>query len=127
MAAAAIGGLLTLQFCRHRLVGHVFQGRYKAILVQKESYLLELARYIVLNPVRAHLVQPANEWAWSSYQSTIGEKSIPVWLDRDWLLGQFGNNSVDACAAYKQFMSQASTNRVHCWMFNFSSCWAIKL
>ena len=54
----------------HGKVGHVFQGRYKAILIQKESYLLELARYIVLNPVRARMVRNAKTWLWSSYRDT---------------------------------------------------------
>ncbi len=58
---------------RHRRVGHVFQGRYKAILVDKDSYLLELTRYVVLNPVRAGLVQDASEWPWSSYRATVDE------------------------------------------------------
>ena len=57
---------------RHHRVGHVFQGRYKAILVQKESYLLELARYVVLNPVRAGMVRSAKDWPWSNYRSTAG-------------------------------------------------------
>ncbi|WP_332876295.1 transposase [Massilia sp. S19_KUP03_FR1] len=90
---------------RHRQVGHVFQGRFKGILVQKESYLLELARYIVLNPVRARCVQSAIEWAWSSYRSTLGMASAPPWLDSDWLLGQFSSVRNDACAAYEKFVA----------------------
>lgn len=57
---------------RYRRVGHVFQGRYSAVLVQKESYLLELARYIALNPVRAQMVRRAQDWPWSSYCATAG-------------------------------------------------------
>jgi REP element-mobilizing transposase RayT len=49
--------------------GHVFQGRFKAILVEKETYLLELARYIVRNPVRAGMVRAAKDWPWSSYRA----------------------------------------------------------
>src|SRR5450830_1282598 len=71
---------------RHGLAGHVFQGRYNAVLVQKENYLLELARYIVLNPMRAGLVSTVDEWRWSSYPSTIGEESPPRWLHTGWLL-----------------------------------------
>ncbi|WP_459874236.1 transposase, partial [Endothiovibrio diazotrophicus] len=64
-----LNGVYTQAFNRmHDRVGHVFQGRYKAILVQKESYLLELARYIVLNPVRARMVRSAKDWPWSSYR-----------------------------------------------------------
>jgi len=62
-----LNGVYTQAFNRNnKRVGHVFQGRYKAILVQKESYLLELARYIVLNPVRARMVRFVKEWPWSS-------------------------------------------------------------
>ena len=69
-----LNGVYTQAFNRgHARVGHVFQGRYKAILVQKESYLLELARYIVLNPVRARMVRSAKDWPWSSYRSTAGQ------------------------------------------------------
>ena len=60
---------------RHKQVGHVFQGRYKTIIVQKEAYLLELARYIVLNPVRAHTVRRAEDWPWSSYGATASSPS----------------------------------------------------
>ena len=66
-----LNGVYTQRFNRkHRRVGHVFQGRYKAVLVQKEAYLLELVRYIVLNPVRAHMVKAAKDWPWSSYRAT---------------------------------------------------------
>lgn len=57
---------------QHQRVGHVYQGRFKAILVEKESYLLELSRYIVLNPVRARMVRAAKDWPWSSYRATAG-------------------------------------------------------
>jgi len=68
-----LNGVFTQSFNRkHKRVGHVFQGRYKAIIVQKESYLLELARYIVLNPVRAGMVRSAKDWPWSSYRKTAG-------------------------------------------------------
>ena len=68
-----LNGVYTQRFNRtHGRVGHVFQGRFKGILVQKESYLLELARYIVLNPVRAGMVPFAQDWPWSSYRATVG-------------------------------------------------------
>ena len=63
---------------RHHRVGHIFQGRYKAILVEKESHLLEVCRYVVLNPVRAKAVARPEEWRWSSYRGTSGmEKPHP--------------------------------------------------
>jgi len=67
-----LNGVYTHNFNRrHHESGHVFQGRYKAILVQKDSHLLELTHYVVLNPVRAGMVMRTEEWAWSSYQATI--------------------------------------------------------
>jgi REP-associated tyrosine transposase len=68
-----LNGIYTHWFDRtHHRVGHVFQGRYKAILVEKDSYLLETARYVVLNPVRAGVVDDSGAWPWSSYTATIG-------------------------------------------------------
>lgn len=64
----------------HGRDGHVFQGRYKAILVVKDSYLLELARYVVLNPVRAHRVNDVNVWLWSSYHAMTEQAACPSWL-----------------------------------------------
>ena len=57
---------------RHGRLGHLFQGRFKGILVDKEAYLLELSRYIVLNPVRAGMVNHPKDWKWSSYCPTVG-------------------------------------------------------
>ena len=91
---------------RHKLVGHLFQGRYKAILVQKECYLLELTRYVVLNPLRAHMVRSLDDWEWSSYHYQIGRKIAPSWMDAEWLLGQFGRTRGPAIDAYKRFVMQ---------------------
>ncbi len=89
---------------RHGLVGHLFQGRFKAILVQKESYLLELSRYVVLNPVRAKMVRRPENWRWSSYPAHIGIADNPKWLDSDWLLAQFAKRRSTAIARYTQFV-----------------------
>jgi putative transposase len=64
----------------HNRVGHVFQGRYKAILVEKEGHLLELARYVVLNPLRAGMTQNVADWPWSSYGAMVGTVACPDWL-----------------------------------------------
>jgi putative transposase len=90
---------------RHHRVGHVFQGRYKAILVQKETWLLELARYVVLNPVRAGMVRSARDWPWSSYRATAGWSDVPGWLSIDWLLTAFGARRKAAMEAYRRFVS----------------------
>ena len=89
---------------RHRVVGHLFQGRYKAILVQKESHVLELIRYIVLNPVRANPVLTPDEWEWSSHHHVLGRKSSPGWLATDEVLKCFGADRDRAIEAYCRFV-----------------------
>ena len=101
-----LNGVYTQHFNRrHKLVGHVLQGRYKAILVQKETYLLELARYIVLNPVRAHMVTSPDEWYWSSHHYFLGGAAPPCWLACGWLLSQFGDTRDEAIANYSRFVA----------------------
>jgi putative transposase len=90
---------------RYQRLGHVFQGRFKAILVEKDAYLQELARYIVLNPVRARMVRSAKDWAWSSYRATAGMKTPPEFLSVDWLLGVFGKRRAAAQLAYREFVA----------------------
>jgi len=68
---------------------HLFQGRYKAILVEKETYLLESTRYVLLNPVRAKMVRRPEHWKWSNYNATTTTDIEPGWLDVDWTLSQF--------------------------------------
>ena len=68
---------------RHDRVGHLLQGRFKAILVEKESHLLELARYVVLNPVRAKMVRSVRAWRWRSYRATAGQTEVPEFLTVD--------------------------------------------
>ena len=90
----------------HKRVGHVFQGRYKGILVEKDSYLLELARYVVLNPVRARMVREASAWPWSSYHAMTGLEAVPAWLQTDWLLGQFSPQRGRAIRRYIDFVRE---------------------
>jgi len=100
-----LNGVYTQSFNRrHSRVGHVFQGRFKGILVQKSAYLLELSRYVVLNPVRAGMVEDAGDWPWSSYGAVIGNTDAPPWLDTDWLLGQFGTLRRTAVKEYVDFV-----------------------
>lgn len=89
---------------RHGTVGHLFQGRYKAILVQKERYLLELTRYVVLNPVRAGVVASPDDWMWSSHHFLLQNAPPPSWLQADWILAQFGASRTEACGAYRDFV-----------------------
>jgi putative transposase len=91
---------------RHRMVGHLFQGRYKAILIQKDAFLLELSRYVVLNPLRAGMVDELKDWHWSSYRAMVGLDTSPEWLDNDWLLSQFGKYRKPAIKRYHQFVQE---------------------
>ncbi len=93
---------------RHQRVGHLLQGRYSAILVDKDEYLMELARYVVLNPVRTGMVLQAGQWRWSSYSAMIRRDSTPRWLARRSLLGMFASNEKTACKRYIRFISNAN-------------------
>ncbi|MFT7005912.1 MAG: putative transposase [Colwellia sp.] len=100
-----LNGVFTQSMNRkHHRVGHLFQGRYKAILVDKDAYLLELCRYIVLNPVRAQMVNSPDEWLWSSWHCMLTKVTSPVWLSTDALLVQFANNRLDAIQCYIEFV-----------------------
>ena len=102
-----LNGVYTQRFNRrHGRAGHVFQGRFKAILVERDSYLLELCRYVVLNPVRAKMVQDVSQYAWSSYLATMGEIPTPPWLRTDWVLSQFGNSRSTARRGYCDFVAE---------------------
>ena len=76
------------------LVGNLFQGRYKAVLIQKDSHLLEVCRYVVLNPLRAKAVARVEPWKWSSYKGTAGLGEGPPWLAVDWVLSQFAKKDI---------------------------------
>jgi REP element-mobilizing transposase RayT len=102
-----LNGVYTQAFNRrHRRVGHLFQGRFKGILVQKDSHFLAVCRYVVLNPVAAGMVKQPGQWAWSSYRVTNGESSTPRWLMVDEILGQFGKRRGTAQMRYRQFVSE---------------------
>ena len=101
-----LNGVYTQRFKRtHGRVGHVFQGRYKAILVEKEAYLLELARYVVLNPVRAKMVRQPGNWPWSSYRATVGSETAPDWLETRAILSSFADSETKAVARYIRFVA----------------------
>jgi len=89
---------------RHRRVGHILQGRYKAILIQKDSHLLEVSRYVVLNPVRAKAAQGPEQWKWSSYRATAGKTKSHPCLTIDWILGQFGQKRKLAEERYREYV-----------------------
>jgi len=99
-----LNGFYTQYFNRKRKrVGPLFQGRYKAILVDKESYLLQLSRYIHLNPVKAAITTKPEDYRYSSYRFFLGEKDAPAFLAADWLLSQFGNTKSKARSHFHEF------------------------
>ncbi|MCU7927932.1 MAG: transposase [Candidatus Thiodiazotropha sp. (ex Dulcina madagascariensis)] len=89
---------------RHNRNGHLLQGRFKGILVDKDAYLLELSRYVVLNPVRAGMVDSPEQWQWSSYQAMLAAAPVPKWLTVEGLLSQFGSVRKAARHRYRQFV-----------------------
>lgn len=100
-----LNGVYSLGFNkRHKTVGHVLQGRYKAILIQRERHLLEVCRYVVLNPVRAKIVTGPEQWKWSSYRPTAGFEKSHQCLEREWILGQFARRKKTAEGKYKEFV-----------------------
>ncbi len=103
-----INGVYTQAFNRcHGKVGHLFQGRFKAILVDRDAYLLEVCRYVELNPVRARIVEAAGAWPWSSYRAHVGQAPSPSWLDTSglhgYLLGREPSGAADHRRAARQY------------------------
>jgi REP element-mobilizing transposase RayT len=88
----------------HHRVGHVFQGRYSAVLVEKERHLLALSRYLALNPVRARLCTAPADWPWSSHRALCGLALGPTFLTSEWLLSCFDQDTVRARARYRRFV-----------------------
>ena len=102
-----LNGVYTQAFNRrHARSGHVLQGRFKAIVVEKESHLLELARYVVLNPVRAKAIRSAKDWRWSSYRATAGMAEAPEFLTTNWILAEFHRARARATRLYREFVKQ---------------------
>lgn len=105
-----LNGVYTQSFNRHhRRVGHLFQGRYKSVLVEKNEYLLDLVRYIVLNPVRASIVQQPEDWKWSSHNYVLGS-AASAWFSPEWILNQFGDSVSAARRRYRTFINQDSAD-----------------
>jgi REP element-mobilizing transposase RayT len=91
---------------RYRRVGHLFQGRYKAIIVEKDNHLLSLCRYVVLNPVRVGLIKRPEQWRWSSYRATIGLVKRSSFLTDHWILSQFDGRKRIAMGKYRRFVME---------------------
>jgi putative transposase len=93
---------------RHEVDGHLFQGRFHSVVIESDWHLLELARYLVLNPVRAGLCETPGQWAWSSYGPALGISEQPAFLTLDWLLGRFGSEPDRARSAFARFVEDAA-------------------
>ena len=89
--------------------GHLFQGRFKGILVDKDAYCKELSRYIHLNPVRAGMVKSPSEYPWSSYRSFIGKDKKPDWLTMELVLGDFGGEGKKGYRRYREYVERGET------------------
>ncbi len=110
-----INGIYTQRFNRkHQRVGHVFQGRFKSVIVDKDAYLLELCRYIVLNPIRAGMIEDPGRYRWSSFKATAGMIKTPKFLSTDWILRQFAKTRPKAQALYRRFV-RAGKNETSPW------------
>ncbi len=102
-----INGSYTTYFnIKRKRAGHLFQGRYKAILVEAEEHAVELSRYIHLNPVRAGIVARPEKYPWSSCRFYIGQDTLSEWLKTDFILGHFGDKETEAGKKYRQFVEE---------------------
>jgi REP element-mobilizing transposase RayT len=94
---------------RHKVVGVIFQGRYKSILVDENNYGVLLSAYIHLNPYRAGTVENPREYPWSSYLTYVDGENSPVVLDTDFILGQFDNDKIIAQKKYETYVTENRT------------------
>ncbi len=108
-----INGAYTVYFnIKQKRAGHLFQGRYKAILVEADTYALELSRYIHLNPVRAGMVAKPEDYQWSSYKSYIGQSEVPEWQKTGFILNYFDKNaSADTKIQYMKFVEALDSRK----------------
>jgi REP element-mobilizing transposase RayT len=104
-----VNGIYTQAYNRrHSKVGHLFQGRFKAVLVDRDAYLLEVCRYVDLNPVRSGMVRRPQDWTWSSYRAHTGRIEGPAWLDSTVLHRQLASRAPrrDGPGRYAEFVAQ---------------------
>jgi len=103
-----INGSYTGYFNRkYERSGHLFQGRYKGILIEKDAYLLQLSRYVHMNPVRAKIVEKPERYRWSSYPSYIGKEKEYKWVEYSWILSKYGNNRETARKKYREYTKES--------------------
>ena len=89
---------------KHRRNGHLFQGRFKAILINADEYIIQLSRYIHLNPVRAKMVLKPGDYPWSSYLSFTGDRKLQDWLETGGILSHFGKQRKTTIHYYREYV-----------------------
>jgi REP element-mobilizing transposase RayT len=115
---------------RHKRSGHLFQGRFHSFLIEKETYLREVLRYVVLNPVRAKMVARPEDYRWSSYRSTAGLEAPDIWLDVPTALGLFDDDPAVAQRQYQEFVLAKMDSSESLWdnvingIYLGTECWA---
>ena len=97
---------------KRRRSGHLFQGRYKAILVDADEYLTHVSRYIHLNPLRARMVDHLKDYQWSSYPVFAAYATVPEWLETGWLLSLFGDDQLEAKRRYRSFVESVQNKKI---------------
>lgn len=107
---------------RHGLAGHVFQGRYTAIAIDPAAYLAEIARYVLLNPLRAGLVNYVGAWDWSSFGATVGHRPAPEWLSTQVLLERFGGSRLVAIPRFLAYLDEGVRRPAAVPLQSFRAC-----
>jgi REP element-mobilizing transposase RayT len=97
---------------RYKRSGHLFQGRYRGILIERDAYLVSLSRYIHLNPVRAGIVVKPEEYRWSSYPGYLNEEKGQEWVEYSWVLAQFGDEEDKARRGYRNSVEEVLKTRI---------------
>jgi len=108
-----VNGVYTQRYNRrHKQVGHLFQGRFNAIIVDRDAYFLEVCRYVDLNPVRARLARRPQDWHWSSYRAHVGLQEGAAWLDSEQIGRLFSARHATARRRYAEFVAQGKNVRL---------------
>jgi putative transposase len=100
---------------RHGRCGHLFQGRFHSVLIEKESYFAKVLRYVVLNPVRAKMVDRPEDYRWSSFRAMAGLDQVPEWLDIPSALEPFGGINADGWTTYRDFVEAGIPSDERLW------------
>jgi len=109
-----LNGVYTQRYNRtHHCDGQLFRGRYKCVLVDADSYLLELVRYIHRNPLEAGMVKALNKYTWSSHNGYLSGAKKWDWLHKDYILSLFSKNKVESARRYRHFISKETLEEIN--------------